>query len=45
MNKKKLLSLMTLTASVLALAIFRKLMTNPDDEYDSGKERPYRPAS
>lgn len=45
MDPKKLLSLMTLTASVLALAIFRKLMTNPDDEYDSGKERPYRPAS
>lgn len=45
MDKKKLLSLMTLTASVLALAIFRKVMTNPDDEYDSGKDRPYRPAS
>lgn len=45
MDKKKLLSLITLTASVLALAIFRKLMTNPDYEYDRGKERPYRPAS
>jgi hypothetical protein len=44
MDKKKLLTLMTLAASVLALAIFRKVMTNPDDEYDRGKERPYRPA-
>jgi hypothetical protein len=45
MDKKKLLTMMTLAASVLALAIFRKVMTNPDDEFDSGKERPYRPAS
>lgn len=44
MDKKKLLTLTTLAASVLALAIFRKVMTNPDDEYDRGKERPYRPA-
>ncbi len=44
MAKKKFLSLMTLAASVLALAIFRKVMTNPGDEYDSGKERPYRPS-
>lgn len=44
MDKKKLLTLMTLAASVLALAIFREIMTNPEDEFNRGKERPYRPA-
>ena len=44
MNKKKLLTWMTLGASILALAIFRKMMKNPGDEYDRGKKRPYRPA-
>jgi len=43
MDKKKLLTWMTLGASVMALAIFRKMMKNPGDEYDRGKERPYRP--
>jgi hypothetical protein len=32
MDKKKSLILMTLAASVLALAIFRKVMTNPDND-------------
>jgi hypothetical protein len=44
MDKKKFLIWMTLGASVMALAIFRKMMRYPGDEYDRGKERPYRPA-
>ena len=44
MDKKKFLTWMTLGASVMALAIFRKMMRYPGDEYDQGKERPYRPA-
>ena len=45
MDKKKFLTWMTLGASVMALAIFRKMMRYPGDEYDQGKERPYRPVS
>lgn len=44
MDKKKFLTWMTLGASVMALTIFRKMMRYPGDEYDQGKERPYRPA-